>query len=902
MSVEINETNFPGGWLRGYVAQYDLDHDGWLSDEELAAVTSISIGTSTAGKGSMKGIEFFTELITLVCAYASFRGVSFSSFKKLESLQIGASYEGTYDNNEDWDFSACSSLKDIALKYVHITTIKFPQSIENIDIKCTNRSSLVLFPVNLEGCSALTSFKIEPNSTNRPSPIRGLNNKPNLETVDLSSEYLSGMLDFSGDTALKKIRLYGVLNETSPYSATLDLTGCTALTELDFRAADNLIGTLDLSTLSSLETVECQGTGFTGLTLGPANQNLSKLLVYGLPDKPTISSIDISDCPKLVELFETSLPAQRSDYSTNVSYYAYGSETSSNAFFYDVRTSVTDNGIVVTSQPESVSIEEGEEYAFTFSVTGSNISYSWQKRMSPSDLWTTLEDDDGTYSGVGSLSDNGAEFRCIASNNISSVTSNIVKLTILLPPAIVTSPLDASATENDTVSFTVSANGDEITYKWQFSSDNGINWTDIRNSDSNTYNLIATLSVNGYLYRCIVSNGIGEATSDPATLTVTPDTSVTPPAITTQPASTTVAEGSSATFAVEVSGSDISYQWQVFKNNQWTNIQNATSASYTTVGTRSADGNRYRCVISNAAGAVYSDPATLTVTMGVYVSTPRVLTQPRSVNVELGELVTFWIRADGGDLSYQWQKLNNGTWYDITGATSASYAVMARTEVHNTQYRCVVTNTAGSVISSTTTLSIRSGHDLSFYGYHSIIISGKNTYGEWEMYPTSRPHVAPPEVKTSYVDLPGADGGLDYTDLLTGEPRYGYRKGSWEFLLIPQDRWAAVYRSLVNFLHGKQHTVILEDDPNYVYTGRLSVNEWQSAAHNSLITIDYILEPFPRNISGQEEDEEENQILSMASTLLNKEKYAGMVIGKLNGAATLIYPDMLFDNGDNIAY
>ena len=36
--------------------------------------------------------------------------------------------------------------------------------------------------------------------------------------------------------------------------------------------------------------------------------------------------------------------------------------------------------------------------------------------------------------------------------------------------------------------------------------------------------------------------------------------------------------------------------------------------------------------------------------------------------------------------------------------------------------------------------------------YHSIIISGKNTYDEWGLVPMSRPVVNPPTVKTTYVD------------------------------------------------------------------------------------------------------------------------------------------------------
>ena len=128
--------------------------------------------------------------------------------------------------------------------------------------------------------------------------------------------------------------------------------------------------------------------------------------------------------------------------------------------------------------------------------------------------------------------------------------------------------------------------------------------------------------------------------------------------------------------------------------------------------------------------------------------------------------------------------------------------------------------------------------------YHSLIISGKNTYDEWKMVPTSRPVVNPPEVKTSYVDLPSSHGQLDYSHYLLGEVPFGQRTGSWEFTLKPGVSWAIVYSSILNYLHGVRHTVILEDNPVFQYVGRLSVNEWRSDADRSLITIDYNLDPF----------------------------------------------------------
>ncbi len=137
--------------------------------------------------------------------------------------------------------------------------------------------------------------------------------------------------------------------------------------------------------------------------------------------------------------------------------------------------------------------------------------------------------------------------------------------------------------------------------------------------------------------------------------------------------------------------------------------------------------------------------------------------------------------------------------------------------------------------------------------YHSLIISGKNTFTEWGLVPTSRPVIQPPAVKTIYVDLPSSHGVLDYTDLLLAETPFGQREGSWEFALRPGRNWARVYSSILNYLHGVRHKVILEDDPTFLYMGRLSVNEWKSDASYSTITIDYNLDPFKYSVASSDD-------------------------------------------------
>ena len=84
------------------------------------------------------------------------------------------------------------------------------------------------------------------------------------------------------------------------------------------------------------------------------------------------------------------------------------------------------------------------------------------------------------------------------------------------------------------------------------------------------------------------------------------------PTITTQPASQTVPAGGTATFTVAASGSPpLSYQWQ--RNS--VDIPGATSASYSLPSVTTADsGARFRARVTNSAGSVVSNEATLTVT------------------------------------------------------------------------------------------------------------------------------------------------------------------------------------------------------------------------------------------------------------------------------------------------
>src|SRR6266404_507967 len=237
-------------------------------------------------------------------------------------------------------------------------------------------------------------------------------------------------------------------------------------------------------------------------------------------------------------------------------------------------------------------------------------------------------------------------------------------------PTITTQPGSQTVTAGQTATFTVVAAGTApLSYQWQ---KNGVA---IAGATLSSYTTPATAtSDSGSSFSVVVTNTAGTVTSSTATLTVNP--APVAPTITTQPANQTVTAGQTVTFTVGASGTaPLSYQWR--KNG--VSIAGATLSSYTT-------------------------PATATLTVNPAPVAPTITTQPANQTVTAGQTATFAVVATGtAPLSYQWRK--NGV--NISGATLSSYTTPATaTSDSGSTFAVVVTNTAGTVTSSTATLTV----------------------------------------------------------------------------------------------------------------------------------------------------------------------------------------------------
>ena len=121
--------------------------------------------------------------------------------------------------------------------------------------------------------------------------------------------------------------------------------------------------------------------------------------------------------------------------------------------------------------------------------------------------------------------------------------------------------------------------------------------------------------------------------------------------IITQPTDKSVIEGETATFTVNATGSEpLSYQWQQNMNGSgWTDITGETNDTYTTgKTTMDMNGTQYRCVVSNSAGSVISDAATLTVNAAANVPVTSVTLDKTSLTLDVGgsDTLTATVKPD----------------------------------------------------------------------------------------------------------------------------------------------------------------------------------------------------------------------------------------------------------------
>ena len=222
-SVEINSTNFQATSFQNYVKQYDKDGNGSLSLEERNKVTTIELPEGSYCP-TMKGIEYFPELVTLKCPDAHVRSLDVSKNLKLKTLWC------YWNNLEQLDVSKNKALKELLCGDNYLTTLNVSQN-EALEWLSTNDMR-----------SKLNSLDVSYNKA--------------LKHLECTKNGLTS-LDVSSNEALEQLVCYG-----NPLTE-LDVSKNDKLTSLDCRRC----GLTSLKFGSAVSSMECDENQLTELDI-----------------------------------------------------------------------------------------------------------------------------------------------------------------------------------------------------------------------------------------------------------------------------------------------------------------------------------------------------------------------------------------------------------------------------------------------------------------------------------------------------------------------------------------------------------------------------------------------------------------------------------------------------------
>lgn len=334
-------------------------------------------------------------------------------------------------------------------------------------------------------------------------------------------------------------------------------------------------------------------------------------------------------------------------------------------------------------------VDLGQKVVLTvlFSISDPEATFQWRKNGVALSGAT-----ESTYTiDAVTAADTGTYTVAVSNSSGTSIATTDVTVKAAAAPVVTVQPRAVTAFVGETVTFSLVATGSfPRTYQWRKDGGNLAGGTDA----TLTLTSITTASAGGY--SVVVTNALGGATSASASLSVN---AAIPPVISSSyPLDLTVVQGTSATLSASLStgSSPLTYQW--LKNG--VAIAGATNSLLTFATATLADAGKYSFTVTNAAGAVTSREATLTVNAAI---PPSIAAHPANQDLFAGQFLGLGVSLNGSSpFRYQWRK--DGV--DLAGATGGSLFVSSATAADSGSYVVVVTNVAGSVTSNAAIVTV----------------------------------------------------------------------------------------------------------------------------------------------------------------------------------------------------
>lgn len=123
------------------------------------------------------------------------------------------------------------------------------------------------------------------------------------------------------------------------------------------------------------------------------------------------------------------------------------------------------------------------------------------------------------------------------------------------------------------------------------------------------------------------------------------------------------------------------------------------------------------------------------------------------------------------------------------------------------------------------------------------LLGNYHTYDDLNLIINSK-EIGDAAVREKKLEVEGASGYLDYTDFF-GEPTYDNRTLLLNVQMLTEpSKFLSEYSNISNALNGQKVRIILDDDPDFYYIGRISISALITEKNQAFFEIVADCEPF----------------------------------------------------------